>query len=124
MNIDNRIYQMKTLILTCGILEKYLVSFLACQIHTSHFQKIKSHLEKSYPNFVRELRKIFQKPDLTQAILTKISAMSQEGDEDPIDFNERIRQLTVKVYPTMSVKDREKMAATRFFSGMSDCVMA
>lgn len=49
--------------------------------------------------------------------------MSQDGDEDHVVFMEQIRQLIVKVYRTMSADDREKMAATRFHSGMSDQVM-
>lgn len=49
--------------------------------------------------------------------------MSQKRNEDLMDFLEQIRQLTVKVYLTLSVKDRENMAATRFLSGMSDQVM-
>lgn len=73
---------------------------------------------------MRKLRKIFQKPDLTQALLTKISAMSQKEDEDLIDFMERIRQLTVKVFQTLSEKDRDKMAATFYLSVMIDRVMA
>lgn len=115
---------METFIRTCGIQEKYRVSFLACRIYTLHFEKSKPYLEKSFPNFVRELRRIYCGPDLTQARLTKFSAMSQDGDEDPLDFMERIRQLTAKVIQTMSIEDRVKMAATRFLSGMSDRVMA
>lgn len=50
--------------------------------------------------------------------------MSQKEDEDPIDFMEQIRQLTVKVYSTMSVEDGEKIAAKRFLNGMSNRVIA
>lgn len=49
--------------------------------------------------------------------------MSQDGDGDPINFMERVWQLTVKVYLTMSVEDRENIAATHLFSGMRDCVI-
>lgn len=114
INIDNWIYQMETFICTCCIKEKYLVLFLAYRIHISHLEVIKPHIEKSYPYFVRELRRIFSAPDLTQARLTKLSAMSQEGDEDSIYLMKRIRQLTVKVYLKMSVEDREKIPQRDF----------
>lgn len=50
--------------------------------------------------------------------------MSQKENEDPIDFNERIRLLMMKVNPTMSVKNRENIAATQFLSGINDPVIA
>lgn len=50
--------------------------------------------------------------------------MTLHGDEDPIDLMERIRQLTVKVYSTISVMDRKIIAASRFLSGISDRVFA
>lgn len=100
VNIDNWIYQIETFLRTCGIQEKYRVYFLACRIHTLHFEEIKLYFKKSYPYFVLELRRIFRTSDLTLARLTKLSAMSKDGDEDTMDFIERIRKLTVKIYPT------------------------
>lgn len=107
----------------CGIQEKYRVLFLASQINTSNFNEIKPHLVQSYPNFVQKLCRYFRAPDLTKARHTKLSAMSQESDEYPMDFMERIRQLTLKVYSIMSVEDPEKIAATRFLFGLSERIM-
>lgn len=124
MNIDNWIYQIKTFIRACSIQEKYRVLFLVCRIYSSHFEEIKPHLKMNLPYFVREFRRIFCAPNLTQARLTKLSAMSTDGDRHLTDFRERIRQLRFKVSSTMSVEDVEKMAATRYHSGISDSEMA
>lgn len=60
----------------------------------------------------------------TQARLAKLSAMSQDRYKDPMDFMERIRHLSFKVYFTLSLKDGKKLAATRFHCCRSDRVMA
>lgn len=85
--------------------------------HYVSLREIKPYLEKSYSNFVRELCYISSVQDLSRARLTKLSKITQDGEE------KRIKQLTVKVFFRMSFKDRRTITATNFLSCMSDRVM-
>ena len=119
-DIDAWIFQMETYFVASMIPEAARVSIMACRIHLQHFNEVKPHTQKAYPYFRKALREIFRNPDMTQARLMELAEVKQKREEDYQSYMDRIRALVIKIYPKMSMQDRDKLTTTHFVSGLQN----
>ncbi len=76
-----------------GVPEEEWVSSIIANMDKLHFQDCYNLHKESYPTFRVKVINMFQKPDMSQALMAEWAEVRQEEDEDYGSFMTRVQDL-------------------------------